>query len=927
MPTAALAQIVTCGTCAGETLGQAAANNQIAPNATIGQLLDLLLSPGSSVQSSLTLGDVIGLLIKSSDVPWETLPPRVLSVFDPTRPLLHLTANFTVQGTGSGPADVKLALPDGFDFNPGSATLDGAPISDPSVNGSTIDFALASTAYGTQHTIAFDARSGTDVGPAQATETVSAGGFSQSSVATFSVTDGFTNQTPATALAVTPNQNVEMSALPTTGSVDYYTIPMPAAGSRIVVHLTDLTADYDLALYSPRTTSVRTGATNGIPLQDGTIADQPLDLQGGTNPQLTPTPLQDVPNPGIPIVQVSSNRGTDDEDVGMVSPGGGGVVTIAVFGYNGASSPQPYTLRVTTQTTAAITCPARTFPFAGQGTAGAAPAISSLPNNLNTLILVDEKRIGDTYGTAAETSVVSSLNHLAGDANLGVGGAVIPVEGLAGAQADYNAWDANPCNVTAANAVANDIANEVAAVKAARPSLKFVVFAGGDDQIPFFRMPDLSLIANESGFANQFNPNEYYGALASSDLLTDNPYLDTRPVPAGGRQLFIPDLIGGRLVETPTEITGAVTRFESSGGVLKSSTAFVSGYDFVSDGSALVQSRLGSILGAGNVRTLINNTWSGANLLSAAFPTAGPAAINDWNGHYDNYRALAANGTDLLSTSSLTGVHALSGGIFFTMGCHAGFQTTDAIVGATAPDALDWAQYFARSGTGFVGNTGFGLGNTDSVAFSEELMADFAGHLNGAVSIGEALEQAKRDYYLSRDAFSSYDEKTLSEAELYGLPMYGVGIRADPGATGRGCCSAACCDRLRSRPGNRCDELEEPVAGRVEPVRHHLGADRHVRRRSVLHRADRRRARPVLHERRPDAGAELPPAPAVRVAARHALGRDGARRDRRRADEQRPQRLQPRQRPADARSLGERARAAVRRRGVADEGSDARVAQ
>ncbi len=447
LPTATLAQIVTCGACAGETLGQAAANNQIAPNATIGQLLDLLLSPGSSVQSSLTLGDVIGLLIKSSDVPWETLPPRVLSVFDPTRPLLHLTANFTVQGTGSGPADVKLALPDGFDFNPGSATLDGAPTSDPSVNGSTIDFALASTAYGTQHTIAFDARSGTDVGPAQATETVSAGGFSQSSVATFSVTDGFTNQTPATALAVTPNQNVEMSALPTTGSVDYYTIPMPAAGSRIVVHLTDLTADYDLALYSPRTTSVRTGATNGIPLQDGTIADQPLDLQGGTNPQLTPTPLQDVPNPGIPIVQVSSNRGTDDEDVGMVSPGGGGVVTIAVFGYNGASSPQPYTLRVTTQTTAAITCPARTFPFAGQGTAGAAPAISSLPNNLNTLILVDEKRIGDTYGTAAETSVVSSLNHLAGDANLGVGGAVIPVEGLAGAQADYNAWDANPCNV------------------------------------------------------------------------------------------------------------------------------------------------------------------------------------------------------------------------------------------------------------------------------------------------------------------------------------------------------------------------------------------------------------------------------------------------------------------------------------------------
>ena len=180
------------------------------------------------------------------------------------------------------------------------------------------------------------------------------------------------------------------------------------------------------------------------------------------------------------------------------------------------------------------------------------PSIASLPTNLNTLILVNEKRIGATYGAAAETSVVSSLTRLAGDATLGVSGAVIPVEGLA--QAQYNAWDANPCDVNAANAVANTIANEIAAVKSARPSLKYVVFAGGDDQIPFFRIPDLSLIANETGFAGQFNNNEYYGALASGDLLTDNPYLDTRPVPASGRQLFIPDLAGGRLVETPAQI-------------------------------------------------------------------------------------------------------------------------------------------------------------------------------------------------------------------------------------------------------------------------------------------------------------------------------------------------------------------------------------
>src|SRR5581483_11422980 len=62
-----------------------------------------------------------------------------------------------------------------------------------------------------------------------------------------------------------------------------------------------------------------------------------------------------------------------------------------------------------------------------------------------------------------------------------------------------------------------------------------------------------------------------------------------------------------------------------------------------------------------------------------------------------------------------------------------------------------------------------------ALAFSEELMADFAGQLTGSQTLGQALEQAKQQYYLSRVAFSNYDTKALSEAELYGLPMYGVG--------------------------------------------------------------------------------------------------------------------------------------------------------
>ena len=163
-----------------------------------------------------------------------------------------------------------------------------------------------------------------------------------------------------------------------------------------------------------------------------------------------------------------------------------------------------------------------------------------------------------------------------------------------------------------------------------------------------------------------------------------------------------------------------------------------------------------------------------------------------------------ANG-DIISTSDLPST-LLHGGILFTMGCHAGFQTTDAVVGSAV---LDWPQYAAQHDTGFVGNTGFGLGDTDSVAFSEQLMAYFAGQLRGTSTLGNALLQAKQQYYLSRTAFSNYDEKALSEAELYGLPMYGIGH--SPGAL------AAAAATPAPDPVNGASSSTSPSQGSLSP--------------------------------------------------------------------------------------------------------------
>ena len=787
--------------CLTATLGDAFLAHAIRPGASLddldGSFGDLTLEEllncifhNSIYANTVTLGDIVGLLIKRADVPWESLTPRELSFFDTARPSLALHASFNAQGAGTGPATVKVTLPAGFDYDPAKgATLtpaggEASTIADPTIKGATLTWHLDAVTFGTDYTLDFSAFSGSDVGPASASVTVTSGGHSATAATGFAVTDSFQgNDQPGEAPTVDPGEAVQMSALPTRGAVDYYRIPLPEQkGARVLVHLTNLAADYDLALYAQETVSVRTSATPGIPLQDGIAPDPEINLQGGPNSQLTPQALQDVPDSGLPLVQVSANRGTDDEDVGIVSPGGSNkFATVAVFGYNGASSPKPYTLRVTSREPVASTCAPLVLPHHGEGTLGS-QAPGTIPSNVNTIILVNAKGIGDTYGTDAETNVMAKLTHLATqDSALGVSGVVVPVDAVA--QAEYTTWNADPCDADAANAVANTIADSVQQLKQAHPTIKYVVFAGGDDLIPFFRVPDLTRIANETGFASQFGANAYQAALAGGNLLTDAPYLDTRPIPQGGRQLFVPDLVGGRLVETADDIAGAVTNFETANGTLASSTASVTGYDFVTDGAQAVSDALQASRTAGAVHTLLGPSWSSANLFATAFPSGTASSIQSWNGHYDNTRALLADGTSLLTTacpsagcpagtSDLSGPHALSGGIFFTMGCHAGFQTSDVVIGSPVED---WAQYFAQSHTGFVGNTGFGLGSTDGVQFSEELMGEFAANLDGSMTIGDALTQAKQRYYLSRAAFSSYDEKTLSEAELYGLPMFGVG--------------------------------------------------------------------------------------------------------------------------------------------------------
>ncbi len=159
---------------------------------TIQDLLATVDGPTSAYENTLTFGDVVGLLMRSADVNWEGLSPDLLTIFDPNRQSMSMAAGFTVQGTGSPAADVKIDLPAGFDFVPGSAELikgsSTAQLADPTITDSSpgpgieLDWQLAAVDAGQPYSIKFGAYPGTTVGPTQATEMVSAGGHSDSSI-------------------------------------------------------------------------------------------------------------------------------------------------------------------------------------------------------------------------------------------------------------------------------------------------------------------------------------------------------------------------------------------------------------------------------------------------------------------------------------------------------------------------------------------------------------------------------------------------------------------------------------------------------------------------------------------------------------------------------------------------------------------------
>jgi Tol biopolymer transport system component len=825
--------------CATATLGQAYAAGALRPGITLGDLVqadgaapdaldgvtlgdlhfydDVTLRGliDSYPDGTFTLGDYFLLVLRSptasQGLAWERLNVSNSDIqqYSTGGSTVGYRAQFNVQANGGpsgvpSPVTVDATLANGFFYVPGSSKLvasgtsctTAAPaIADPTettLSGGRVKLTwTVNTTVGNGYAICFTTRPGIELGPQAASldATPDGGVPATANGTTLDVGDTLESNDDATTAPEVFTDSFYLSYLTSATDVDYYRFAAPPAGTVVTIHLSHLPTDFDLVAYGPPETQLRPSLSGTPPLDTPPVTDSGFDLTHATD-SLPSQTLDDLRlQTNLPMVGVSASRGTDPEDIVFISQGGTGFYTIQVTGYNGATSSDPYMLRVQTQPPRQTSnVPARTI----TGTAG--PALPALPTGLNTVFVVNRTQLEGVYGATEASNVMSALaNDSSLFTSLGYPNVTLSVDNPTNdsngaVAAAYTNWNAHPGDPAAANGVVQAINAMIDGKIRSQPNgagLKYLVLVGGDQVIPFARLDDFTVAAgNETGYAANFpTTSDLFSSLNAGEMLSDDPYGDTNPIPYLTRQLYIPELAVGRLVETPADIVRTLNNFVSTavGGKLDPTSSLTTGYDFLNDGAQQVNnafSRFGN-----NANTLFDDPtsttdgWTLQNLLDSFLPLTGAApSITSLNGHASHYQfapSIRPSGTPLFTTTDVTNSNtSLANRLIFSMGCHAGLSVADSIVTAST---LDWPETFAQKGTSaFLGNTGFGFGDSLVVAYSEELSKLFAQRIAAGSSVGEALAAAKQAYYGELGVFGVYDEKAMAEFTLYGLPMWTV---------------------------------------------------------------------------------------------------------------------------------------------------------
>ncbi|HMO56236.1 MAG TPA: right-handed parallel beta-helix repeat-containing protein [Roseiflexaceae bacterium] len=438
--------------------------------------------------------------------------------------------------------------------------------------------------------------------------------------------------------------------------------------------------------------------------------------------------------------------------------------------------------------------------------AGAQPASGSR----TTLILWDSARMPTSDPTGNMGTLAARLAAFA--AQPAINGTVIDLATLEAGSPKYprvafaNASaDATPTCSQAKNIVADEITAVVNAHRQANTtaggatSLQYIVLIGNDNEIPFKRYLDVGGLAYESDYYPPvFDQGSSEAALRQNMVLGQDVYGASSQIWRGNYYLPIADLAVGRLVGRAADVIGLLNAYDAAGGVVNPSSALVTGYDFVSDAALATRNELALGLSGSACPTCIVRDsliqpegetpatgWSADDLREELFGNRNDMIF--FSGHFDAGGLLAADYTTAVSADEVRDAQLdFTNAIFFSLGCHAGYNIPpDEAVEFFTPQP-DWAQAFAERGATFIGATGYAYGDTEFIEYGERLLVDFTRELrsgSGAVPLGNALRDAKLAYLANKGDLGGTDDKTLIEFALYGLPMFAVNLPGERIAT------------------------------------------------------------------------------------------------------------------------------------------------
>ena len=725
-------------------------------------------------------------------------------------------AEFEVRDTSNNKTvEVSAQLPGTASYVPGSTIIDDENLnvftSEPTIDGNTLTWTVNGAIPDSIVFIQFDVKPTVTIGSTSIAATANiqgtdAGGFATAAVA---VTEGTEpNDFPATTPAA--EDTVYLTYISSETDNDVFSITI-GENDELAIQLSSLSVDLDIALYgdpaNDAVASALTDESDESPLEPITDPDQ----TGADTEPLDDFRRLDEEDPNLQFIDLSNSPGTETELL-VTDALPAGTYYIQVFGANGATNVEPAALQI-----AVVDADDRPVCSAnGQitdGTIGTFPALTG--STANTLILVNEQRMTSLYSPAEWSDLDAELDefvaYLNANPQLGIEPIVVSVDGDGTIRAAYDAWDEDAnCSPESANAVVQTIIQQ--AIDPLRDTLEHVMVIGGDQIIPMARLLDVTEIANEYDYRYEFIGDNALGAAGNINALSasfwdrqylsDEPYGESSARSLGNRFLYVSDIALGRMVETPAEIEAALQHFQDFNGALEANTAAVLGYDFLVDSSEEIAADLAAA-GLTVDDDLADgfdglDKWDKGDAEDKVIPPGGAPDLISLNAHFDHYRALPADGdkvpnftNNFLANTVANAVPGLlEGSIVFSMGCHGGLSVSDLqILDGTDNNNGDWAQTFAADQAIFIGNTGFGYGDTEAVAYTEKLMALFAekavrptqalGQM-GTTTIGQALTFAKNEYASDLSVFSVYDEKALMESTFYGIPFYRVGVTPVP---------------------------------------------------------------------------------------------------------------------------------------------------